>query len=315
MANRKRLSFVIPCYRSEDTITAVVDEIGETVQTREGYDYEIILVNDGSPDGVWNVIEKMAENDYHIVGINLSKNFGQHCALMAGYNYCSGDYVISLDDDGQTPTSELYRLIDKLEEGYDAVYASYKKEHQNWFRIFGSKFAKITTDYVFGFEDQSNRGSSFHVMKKFIIDEITRYRFPYPYISGLLFRTSNRVGYVVVNQRSRISGESSYTLRTLFSLWMNAFTAFSVKPLRIGTYLGFFLSMLGFFLAFVTVVRKLFIDPDMVAGWSSIISLLLVIGGMILLIMGLIGEYVGRIYICINESPQYVVREIYRKCQ
>ena len=308
--SNKKLSFVIPCYRSENTVTAVVDEIEETVETREGYDYEIILDNDGSPDGVWNVIEKLAESDSHIIGISLSKNFGQHCALMAGYNHCSGDYVISLDDDGQCPANELYALVDKLEEGYDIVYASYKTIHQSLFRRLGSDFAKITSDYLFGLDRRSNKGSSFHIVRKFVLDEVINYHHPYPYISGLFLRVSNRVGFVSVEQRNRMSGSSGYTLKSLIALWLNCFTSFSVKPLRIGTYCGIFLSLLGFLLALVTIIRKLFITPDMVAGWSSIISAILLIGGMILFMLGLIGEYIGRIYICINESPQYVVKDI-----
>lgn len=308
MANRKRLSFVIPCYRSEDTITAVVDEIGETVQTREGYDYEIILVNDGSPDGVWNVIEKMAENDYHIVGINLSKNFGQQCALMAGYHHCSGDYIISLDDDGQAPASGLYALLDKLEEGYDVVYASYETHRKHWFRKLGAEFASRTSDYIF--EQKLPRGSTFYVMRKFIAQEMLHYRNPYPYPFGLVLRITRKIGLVPLEHRNRISGSSGYTLKALIFLWVNSFTAFSIKPLRIGSYCGFFLSCIGFLFAVVTILRKLFFEPNMVAGWSSIISILLIVGGMILLMLGLIGEYIGRIYICLNDSPQFVVRDI-----
>lgn len=311
MANKK-LSFVIPCYRSENTVMAVVDEIEETVKTRDGYDYEIILVNDGSPDNVWDVIEKRAEQDSHVVGINLSKNFGQHCALMAGYHNCAGDYIISLDDDGQCPANELYNLVDKLEDGYDVVFASYRQTRQAWFRRLGSDFAKLTTDYVFGVDNDSNKGSSFYIMRKFVWNEVIRYRHPYPYIAGLMLRVSNRVGYVSVEQRERMSGVSGYTLKSLISLWMNSFTSFSVKPLRIGTYCGLILSLIGFGLAIITIIRKLFISPDMVAGWSSIISAILLIGGMILFMLGLIGEYIGRIYICMNESPQYVVKSICR---
>ncbi len=308
----KKLSFVIPCYRSEHTILSVVDEIEETVRTRSGYEYEIILVNDGSPDDVWGVIKDRAEKDSHITGINLSRNFGQHRALMAGYRHCSGEYIISLDDDGQTPVFELYHLLDKLEEGYDVVYGSYPKQHQSWFRRLGSDFAKLTSDYIFGMESGPNKGSSFYIMRKFICDEVIHYRHPYPYFGGLILRASNRIGFVLMEQRERMSGVSGYTLSSLISYWLNCFTSFSVKPLRIGTYCGFILSLLGFILAVVTIIRKLFITPDMVAGWSSIISAILLIGGMILFMLGLIGEYIGRIYICINEPPQYVVKDIFR---
>lgn len=306
----KKLSFVIPCYRSENTITKVVNEIEETVVKREGFDYEIILVNDCSPDGVWNVISKLADSDEKVTGINLSKNFGQHSALLAGYHYCTGDYVVSLDDDGQTPADEVYKLVDKLEEGYDLVYASYGEVHQNPIRRIGSKFAKAMSDYMFDIKGDKNQGSSYYIAKKFIIDELIKYENPYPYMGGLHLRVTRNMGFVFVQHRDRMEGQSGYSFKGLVNLWLNGFTAFSVKPLRLGSYTGFFFACLGFLYAIITIIRKLFITPGMEAGWSSIISVLLIIGGIIMIMLGLIGEYVGRIYICINNSPQYVIKEI-----
>ena len=303
----KKLSFVIPCYRSEHTVMTVVDEIEETVATREGYDYEIILVNDGSPDNVWEVIKDRAEHDPHVIGINLSKNFGQHCALMAGYNHVSGDYIISLDDDGQTPANELYKLVDKLEEGFDVVYGSYQTVHQSLYRRLGSDFARLTFGYFAGSKNKM-RETSFYVLKRFIVDEMIKYKLAYPF--GLIQRTTKNVAYILVEHRDRLSGSSNYTLSSLIYLWVNGSTALSVKPLRIGTYCGFILAFVGFILATVTVIRKLFINPEIAAGWSSIISAILIVGGLILLMLGLIGEYIGRIYVCISQAPQFVVKEI-----
>lgn len=307
---KKKLSFVIPCYRSENTITQVVEEIKKTVVTRKGFDYEIILVNDCSPDGVWSVISCLADNNSNIIGINLAKNFGQHSALLAGYHYCTGDYVVSLDDDGQTPADEVYKLVDKLEEGYDLVYASYGEVHQNPIRRIGSKFAKAMSDYMFDIKGDKNQGSSYYIARKFIIDELIKYENPYPYMGGLHLRVTRNMGFVFVNHRDRMEGQSGYSFKGLINLWLNGFTAFSVKPLRIGSYVGFFFAFLGFVYAIITVIRKLFISPSMEAGWSSTISVLLIIGGIIMVMLGLIGEYVGRIYICINNSPQYVIKEI-----
>ena len=307
---KKKLSFVIPCYRSENTITKVVDEIKETVITREGVDYEIILVNDCSPDGVWDVISNLADNDDRITGINLAKNFGQHSALLAGYHYCSGDYVVSLDDDGQTPADEVYKLVDKLEEGYDLVYASYGEVHQNPIRRLGSKFAKAMSDYMFDIKGDKNQGSSYYIARKFVIDELIKYENPYPYMGGLHLRVTRNMGFVFVQHRDRMEGTSGYSFKGLVNLWLNGFTAFSVKPLRLGSYAGFFFAFLGFVYAIITIIRKVFVTPNMEAGWSSIISIVLIIGGVIMVMLGLIGEYVGRIYICINNSPQYVIKEI-----
>ena len=313
--SNKKLSFVIPCYRSENTIKIVVDEITKTVATREGFDYEIILVNDCSPDNVWDSICKLVEADDNIVGINLAKNFGQHSALLAGYHQCTGDYVISLDDDGQTPADELYKLVDKLEEGFDLVYASYGETHQNIIRRMGSKFAKAMSDYMFDIKGDKNQGSSYYIARKFVIDEMIKYHNPYPYMGGLVLRVTRNIGFVFVTHRDRMEGRSGYSFKGLVNLWLNGFTAFSVKPLRIGSYLGVFFAMMGFIYAIITIIRKLFITPEMNAGWSSTISAILIVGGVIMLMLGLIGEYVGRIYICINDSPQFVIKEIRGKSE
>lgn len=310
MNTEKKLSFVIPCYRSEHTVIKVVDEIEKTVITRPEFSYEIILVNDGSPDNVWEVIKERTLTDEHVIGINLAKNFGQHSALLAGYNQCTGDYVISLDDDGQTPADELYSLVDELEKGYDLVYASYGEVHQNLFRRMGSKFAKAMSDYMFDIKGDDRQGSSYYIARRFVIDEMIKYKNPYPYMAGLVLRTTRNIGFVFVKHRDRLEGASGYSLKGLISLWMNGFTAFSVKPLQLGTYVGFLFAVAGFIFAIVTVIRKLFINPNLSAGWSSTISILLVVSGIIMIMLGLIGEYVGRIYICINNSPQFVIKEI-----
>lgn len=313
MEKEMLLSFVIPCYRSQKTILKVVDEIERTVRTREGFDYEIILVNDCSPDDVWSVIADLAEKNSRVTAINLAKNFGQHSALLAGYNHCSGDYVISLDDDGQTPADELYKLVDKLEEGFDVVYASYGEVHQNIIRRLGSNFAKAMSDYMFDIKANDNHGSSYYIAKKFIIREMIKYNNPYPYMGGLVLRVTRNIGFVFVSHRDRMEGKSGYSLKSLIGLWLNGFTAFSVKPLRLASYTGFLIAALGILYAIYIVVKKLFFVPEMEAGWSSIVSAIMVIGGIIMIMLGLIGEYVGRIYICINNSPQYVIKEIKSK--
>ena len=302
-----KLSFVIPCYRSENTIETVVQEIRDTVATRTGTDYEIILVNDCSPDGVWQVIKRLAAEDSHIRGICLAKNFGQHCALMAGYAQTTGDYVISLDDDGQTPASETFKLVDKLEEGYDVVYGYYEHSAQHLFRRFGTWVNKKMAEAIIG-QPKTLRTTSFFIMRKFIVDEIVRYPNPFAYISGLVFRATKNLGNVEVQHRRRLEGRSGYTLAGLIGLWINGFTAFSVKPLRAATFIGVICALVGFVAGLYVVYQK-FLNPEIPVGYTSMLATLLFVGGMIMLLLGLIGEYVGRIYISINQSPQYVVRE------
>lgn len=304
-----KFSFVIPCYRSENTITKVVDEIkSEMAIKRPGDDYEIVLVNDCSPDGVWNVIEKMAKTEDNVIGIDLAKNFGQHSALMAGYGKCSGEYVVSLDDDGQAPLDSLNDLILKIEEGYDVVYAYYQEIKQNIFRRFGAWMAGLMAIIMLDLP-KDMKGSSFYVARGFVIREMCKYKNAFPYLLGLVLRTTRKIAWVETQHRSRLEGTSGYSFWRLLSLWLNGFTAFSVKPLEFSTFLGVLFAIAGFIYAIVIVVQRI-MGNITVAGWSSIIALMLIIGGSILMMLGLIGEYIGRIYICINDSPQYVIKEI-----
>lgn len=302
-----RLSFVIPCYGSETTIRGVTAEILATVKERPAYEYEIILVNDCSPDHVWDSICQLAQSHPQVKGISLAKNFGQHAALMAGYRQCTGDLVISLDDDGQTPASELFSLVDKIREGYDVVYASYGHKMHSGFRNFGTWMNDKMTEILLG-KPTHLQTTSYFIMRRFIVQEIIRYDKPYPYIEGLIFRATRHIANVPVTHHSRIVGESGYTFSKLLALWFNGFTAFSVKPLRIATVTGFSIAFLGFCCGIFIVIRRL-IDSTVQLGWSSIVASLLFIGGLILITLGLIGEYIGRIYICINNAPQYTIRE------
>ena len=301
-----KISFVIPCYRSEKTLSDVVDEI-KTTMAEIGHEFEIILVNDCSPDKTFELIKKLAEENDNILGIDLAKNFGQHCALMAGMRHSTGDVVVCLDDDGQTPANEVGKLLGKLEEGYDVCYASYGKKQHSGFRNFGSKVNELMTRIMLG-KPKELKVSSYFAAKRFIVDDMLRYEQSYAYVIGLVLRATKNVANVEVNHRARSAGESGYTLAKLFSLWFNGFTAFSLKPLRIATGIGCFCACSGFLYGIYTIIKKLVL-VDVQAGFSALMSVLVFIGGMIMLMLGLIGEYIGRIYICMNNSPQYVIRE------
>ncbi len=303
-----KYSFVIPCYRSEHTIGQVVMELLSEIQKEGLLDYEIILVNDCSPDNVWQTIKQLTQAHHNIYGISLARNFGQHAALMAGYARATGDIVVSLDDDGQAPIDELYKLLDELERNdRDVVYAYYQEIKQTRFRRFGSAVAAQMSRMLLD-APKDLKASSFYAARRFVIDEIVRYENAYPYLLGLVLRVTKKIGCVQTAHRRRAEGVSGYTFRRLFSLWLNGFTAFSVKPLEIGMWLGIAFAICGFLGGIFTIIRKIY-HPEIVAGWSSMISVLLIIGGVVMLMLGLIGEYVGRIYICINKAPQYVVKE------
>lgn len=303
----RKISFVIPCYNSERTIQKVVDEIRDTVNARGEDSYEIILVNDCSKDEVWNVIKGICKNDKNIHGISFSKNFGQHSALMAGYRKATGDIIVSLDDDGQTPANEVYSLIEKLEEGYDVVYASYEKKKHNVARNIGTIINNFMCNKLLG-KPKDLTITSFFVARRFVVEEMIRYKNSYSYVPGLVLRTTKNISYTPVKHRAREIGKSGYSFTKLLALWMNGFTAFSVAPLRISTLIGVFSAMIGFIYLIYVIVNKI-VNPSVPIGWSSTTAILLLLGGMILFVLGMIGEYLGRVYISLNDAPQYVIKE------
>lgn len=304
---RQLISFVIPCYKSAQTIRGVVEELTNTMEDLAGYEYEVILVNDCSPDETFLVIRQLCEGNSRIKGINLARNFGQHAALMAGFRYVRGDIVICLDDDGQTPANEAGKLIAGLEAGADVVYAKYEHKQHSWFRNFGSKLNELMTRVMLG-KPKKLYVSSYFAARRFVIEEVMRYENAYPYVIGLVLRTTKNITNVTVTHREREIGTSGYTLSKLISLWVNGFTSFSVKPLRIATIIGALCALLGFAYAIYTIIKK-FVNPIVPLGFSSLMSAIMFIGGMLMLMLGLIGEYIGRIYVCMNHSPQYVVKE------
>lgn len=302
------ISFVIPCYKSEKNLNSVVSEIFNVMESTN-YQYEIILVDDCSPDETAKEIKVLSQNHPAITGILLAKNMGQHAALMAGLGRTQGDLVICADDDGQTPIINAIDLIDKIKKGYDVVYADY---HERSERSIGRRVGTIVNRYMANWligKPKEIGTSSFVAMKRYVVDEILKYKNPYPYIAGLIFRTTNNITSVKVAQRQRLSGQSGYSFKKLLALWINGFTAFSIKPLRVSIILGMIVACMGFMIGVYTVIHKL-VNPNIVIGYSSLMAAMLFLGGMIMLLLGMIGEYIGRIYISINESPQYVIKEI-----
>ena len=305
----KKISFCIPCYKSEQTLPKVVDEIKTTMDTmKDRYNYEIILVNDSSPDNTYGVIEKMAAAESNIIGVDLARNFGQHSALMAGFHFVSGDILVCLDDDGQTPACEVNKLLEKIEEGEDVVYARYAHKKHSAFRNFGSFVNEKMTQFLLG-KPKELYVSSYFATKRFIVDEMLKYDKSYPYVIGLVLRSTKKIANVDVNHREREVGTSGYTLGKLLGLWMNGFTAFSVKPLRIATWIGVSCSFLGFLYGIYTIIKKLVLGDAVAVGFSALMSAIMFIGGMILFMLGLLGEYIGRMYIGMNNAPQYVIRQ------
>lgn len=304
----KKVSFVIPCYRSALTIGNVVKEIQDTMQSLTQYTYEIILVNDCSPDDTFAVIASLCKENENICGVDLAKNFGQHGALMAGFHQVTGDILVCLDDDGQTPADEVDKLLAEIENGQDVVYASYDHKKHSLFRNFGSWMNEKMAQFLLG-KPKELIVSSYFAARRFIVDEMLRYENAYPYVIGLVLRSTKRIVNVPVQHREREIGTSGYTLGKLLGLWFNGFTAFSTKPLRIATFSGGVFAVLGFAYGIYTIVKK-FVNPAVPLGFSSTMAAIMFIGGMLMIMLGLIGEYIGRMYICMNSAPQFVVRDL-----
>ena len=302
------LSFVIPCYRSEFTIQKVYNEIVATVSERKEYDYEIIAVNDCSPDGVLNILIKLASEDPKFKVINLVKNMGKHAAVLAGYAHVQGDYVVNLDDDFQSPVNNLWQLLDPLlYDEYDVATAKYNQKKESAWKRFGSNVNLAVSEIMLD-KPKGMRFENLSIMKRFVADEVVTYKNPFPFLEGLILRVTNRIISIPMDQRERGDDRSTgFTFWKSLSLFANGFTNFSVKPLRIALVIGVLYAILGFCFGLYVVVRKIVL-PNVPMGWSSTMAVILFSNGIIMLLLGVIGEYVGRIFICMNDAPQYIIR-------
>lgn len=302
------ISVAIPCYKSKNTIGKVVDGIRNVFAKRPEYDYQIILVNDYPFDDTYEVISDICKNDHKVTGINLSKNFGQTAAKLAAIPYAKGNVLVFMDDDGQHPEEGIIPLAEKVLEGYDVVYASFKSKKHSLFKRITSKInAKIAE--LNGTRRKGVNVSSFYALSRFAVDAYKEYNSPFPSMMGYLNTLAGRVTCIEMPHRARMEGKSNYTLGKLLKLWLTGFTNFSVAPLRFIALLGVIIALGGFCFGISIVVAKL-ITPTMAAGYASIMAILLLLGGLILLALGFIGEYIGRIYMTVSNLQQYRIRDI-----
>ncbi len=300
-----KLSIVIPVYCGARTIGPLVKRLKQSLGSL--YELEIVLVNDGSPDDSGEVCKEIARNDSTVKYIDLSRNFSEHNAVMAGLNFSTGDYVVIMDDDFQNPPEEVTKLVDEIRKGYDVVYTYYEKKMHSFFRNLGSKFNDLVATILIG-KPKDLYLSSFKIMNRFLVKELVKYKGPFPYIDGLVFRITKNYSKVLVQHNPRAFGKSGYTLKKLVSLWLNMFTNFSILPLRIASLLGLVISVIGIIIAFLFVLEKLR-RPNLSPGWASMIVSLFIIGGVQLFALGMIGEYLGRLFLKDTGQPQFVVRE------
>lgn len=303
------LSFVIPLYYSAETIRPLVKEI-ESLPIEGGH--EIVLVSDGSRDATAAVCRELVrEARVPIVFVEHARNFGEHNAVLTGYRHASGAHVVNLDDDGQNPPAEAVRLWRHARaESLDVVYGHYAQKEHSVFRNFGSWFTNRVTDYVLD-KPKGFYLSSFRCVSAFAAKQVAAHEGPFPYIDGLLLQVTQAIGSLEVRHAARTAGQSGYTLRRLVRLWVSTFVNFSVMPLRLATLLGLLLAAAGLVgLGVVFYLRVTGQGPDF--GWGSLMAALLVFSGTQLVMLGLIGEYIGRMFLAVNRRPQSVVRSVER---
>ena len=306
--SRPRLSIVVPLFNSASTVATLVNELSSVCAKENG---EIVLVNDGSRDETERVArEAMRNASVPILLISHSRNFGEHNAVLTGLRATKGDYVVTMDDDLQNPPSEVMKLVSAAEgEQRDVVYSAYAHKEHSWWRNVGSAITNLIADYVVD-KPRKLYLSSFRCMSRFVAQEVAKSRNPYPYIDGLIFQVTQNVGVVRVAHAPRGEGASGYTLHKLVRLWISMLINVSVVPLRLMTFAGLITSALGF-VALIEVVLEHLVHRTP-TGWSSLMAAVLLLSGTQLVLLGILGEYVGRIYLGISEKPQSVVRHVFR---
>ncbi|MDO9708221.1 glycosyltransferase family 2 protein [Paracraurococcus lichenis] len=300
------LSIVVPVYRGAATVGRLVEALSR-LEPAGGI--EIVLVNDGSPDNSGDVCRALARNaTVPLTYLEHARNYGEHNAVLTGLRHARGAYVITMDDDLQNPPEEVLKLYNHARlGGWDVVYTRYaEKQHEGW-RNLGSRFANRVADTLLD-KPKGLYLSSFRCMSALVVREVTKYRGPYPYVDGLIMQVTQRIDSIEVLHLARAEGRSNYTLKRLVLLWLNLATNFSVLPLRLAIVAGVAMGILGFVLAILVIAEALITGTP--SGWASSMTTMLLIAGVQFLILGVLGEYVGRAFLSANGKPQGVVREM-----
>ena len=304
-ANSPECSIVIPVFNSEQSLEELHQRIFETFHKLKKT-HEIIFVDDASVDSSWSVLKKLRDKDKNVKIIQLMKNFGQHNAIICGLNYITGKFVITMDDDLQNPPEEIPRLIDKIKEGYDVVIAAPEDKNDKVYKNFGSFIIRYLNTKIFN-KPKTLILSSFRIMTRAVADEIKILKTPYPYISGMLLSLTTNITNVQVRHDKRKHGISTYTMSKLFKLAFNLIINYSSLPLRILTSIGVIVSITSFLMGGYFICKKL-IGGIPVSGWTSLVVLLSFFNGLLLIILSIIGEYLGRIINEVSNRQQFVVR-------
>ncbi len=301
------VSIVIPCYNSEHTIEKVVDLTMQEFEKYKNYECEMILVNDYSRDGTIDAICRAAKKYPNVTGVNLAKNFGQHAAIMAGLHYIHGDLVMAMDDDMQNHPSQIRQFLKKEKEGYDVIFGVFKERHfSRWKNLTGA----VSRALLFRLIDRPKdiQMGSFWLARRYVIDKALEYEGNGAFVQLLFFRTTHNIANIEIDHFDREVGSSNYTFKKGLRHFLSMIN-YSDVPLKFAAYLGAVFAAVGLIAAVIVLIMKL-INPAMQAGWPSMMCAMLFLFGILFLIIGILGEYIGRVLFTVNRSPQYVIRDV-----
>lgn len=300
----KEISVVIPVYKSEKCIPELTKQISDALKD---FNWELILVNDCSPDNSWTEIKKVAAENNNITGINLRKNGGQDLAILAGLNHAKGKWIVIMDDDLQHSPYDIPKLYTQAQKGFDVVYADFKQKKQKLWKNLGSWLNGKVSEITLG-KPKGIYLSPFKIISSSVVKEMCKLNNLFPYIDGLIFQVTKNITQINIEHHKREYGKSNFTLVKSMQVFFRMMFGFSTFPLNFATYIGFFSSTMGFVLAIYFLVKFL-LGLEPLTGWTSLIMVILILGGLILLALGIIGKYIGQMYLTINNSPKYIVKE------
>ncbi len=296
-----KISVIIPCYYSENTITELVEETVKELEKLDSHSFEFILVNDGSEDKTFEKIRLLSEKYPFVTGVDLAKNCGQHNAILAGMKLAQGDYILGMDDDFQTHPSQIYKLINKLEEGFDIVYGKFPRRQHSFIRNFQSKLSEMSAEYLLD-NPKGLKACPMYIIKSFVKDEVIRSQSSYTNLRGLFLRTTSRIANAEIEHFERKSGTSGYTLKKLLRLW-SSYLNYSAKPVKLIRGFGVLTFVAGLIYLILSLVFQI---PNV----NIIASEIMIFSGIIIFILGVLGEYLVRLFMVTTKEPQYVIRTI-----
>ena len=296
-----KISVVIPCYYSENTITELVEETVRELKSLDNYSFEFILVNDGSEDKTFEKIRLLSEKYPFVTGVDLAKNCGQHNAILAGMKLAQGDYILGMDDDFQTHPSQIYKLVNKLEEGFDIVYGKFPRRQHSFIRNFQSKLSEMSAEYLLD-NPKGLKACPMYIIKSFVKDEVIRSQSSYTNLRGLFLRTTSRIANAEIEHFERKSGTSGYTLKKLLRLW-SSYLNYSAKPVKLIRGFGVLTLVAGLIYLILSFVLE-------ISSVNLIASEIMIFSGIIIFILGVLGEYLVRLFMVTTKEPQYVIRTI-----